>query len=342
MKGVVLLGDQKLEVREFPMPEPGPGEVLVKMQASGICGSDLHTIYEAPSGRPWNNTIAGHEPCGVIDKLGEGVRGFDVGDRVMVMWVGGCGNCPACYAGDLDHCQKDRAFYGWGHNGGFSDYMVARAISLVPMPEGISFATGAYLTCAGTTAYRATKRLSPSGVDRLVAFGLGPVGLAGVIWAKLYGAQVIGVDTLPERLDLARQIGADHVIDFKQTEPVAAIMDLTHGRGADIALDYSGAPKGRVDALNAVRVEGRVGFVGEGGDTTINISRTLIWKSLNVIGSRIFDKPTLAEAARLVAERNLPFDDLVTGRYGSEQAQEAFELFRAGHTGKLIFEWGGQ
>ena len=252
MKGVVLLGDNKLEVRDFPVPEPGPGEVLVKMMASGICGSDLHIIYEAQGGRAMNEKIAGHEPCGVVEALGECVSGFSVGDRVMVMWVAGCGNCEPCYAGDLDHCQNDRAFYGWGYNGGFSDYMLARAIALVPMPEELSFASGAYLTCAATTAYQATKRLAPSGADTLVAFGLGPVGLAGVIWAKMMGARVIGVDTFPERLALALDLGADEVIDFGQSDPVQAIKDLTNGRGADIALDYSGAGKGRVDALNCV------------------------------------------------------------------------------------------
>jgi threonine dehydrogenase-like Zn-dependent dehydrogenase len=339
MKGIVLLGNRQLEVRDFAVPVPGRGEVLIKMMASGLCGSDLHTIYEAPSGRPWNNKIAGHEPCGVVEALGEGVDNVSVGDRVMVMWVAGCGNCPACWAGDLDHCQKDRAFYGWGYDGGFADYMVARAISLVPMDDRLSFAAGAYLTCAGTTAYRAVKRLAPSGMDTAVAFGLGPVGLSGIVWLKMFGARVIGVDAVPERMALARDLGADEVIDFRSTNAVQAIMDLTGGRGADIALDFSGNAKARVDALSCARVEGRVGYVGEGGDTTINVSRTMIMKSLNVIGSRIFDKPTLAEAARLVVERNLPLDAIVTGSYRIEQAREAFELFETGHTGKLIFAW---
>lgn len=339
MKGVVMRGNREIEIRDFPIPEPGRGEVLVKMRASGICGSDLRIIYQVPGGRPWNNTIGGHEPCGEVAALGEGVDGFQVGDRVMVMWVTGCGHCPACFAGDLDSCERRPGAYGWGLHGGFADYMVARAISLVPMPEGLSFASGAFLTCAGTTSFQAIKRLAVSGMDTAVAFGLGPVGLSGVMWLKMMGARVIGVDLVSERLALAERLGAEAVIDAANVDPLRAIADLTSGKGADVALDFTGVPKARVQALQCLRRGGRMAFVGEGGDTTIDVHSTFIMKNLTAIGSRIFDKPTLAQAARLVAERHLPMDDIVTCRYPIEQAKEAFELFEAGHTGKLVFAW---
>lgn len=339
MKGVVLLGDRNIEIREMPVPEPAHGEVLVKMMASGICGSDLRIIYQVPGGRPWNKSIGGHEPCGVVAAVGEGVDYYKPGDRVMVMWVTGCGHCPACFAGDLDHCETRLGAYGWGLNGGFADYMVARAISLVPMPEGLSFASGAFLTCAATTSYQAIKRLAPCGLDTVAVFGLGPVGLSGVVWLRAMGARVIGVDLVPERLALAQKLGASDVIDAAKADALQVIRGLTRGRGADIALDFSGVPKARVDALRCLRVRGKMGFVGEGGDTVIDIHSTLLVKSLTAIGSRIFDKPTLAEAARHVAERNLPLDDIVTHRFSIEEATEAFRLFDEGHTGKIVFEW---
>jgi len=339
MKGVVLSGDRQVHVREFPTPEPGPGEVRVKMQAAGLCGSDLHIIYERPPSPYWGDTIAGHEPCGVVDEVGPGVTNYQAGDRVIVMWVTGCGRCPSCFAGDLDRCENSPGAYGWGLNGAFADYILAREISLVPMPDELSFEAGAFLSCAATTSYQAIKRLAPDGLDTVACIGLGPVGLSGVIWAKAFGARVVGVEMIPERLELARRLGADEVINGRETNAVQAIKDLTNGRGADVALDFSGSQGGRNDALDCARVNGRAGFVGEGGETTINVSRLMIHKNLTVIGSRIFDKPTLAEAARLVVERQLNIDGITTGRYALAQAEEAFRTFETGHTGKLYFTW---
>lgn len=341
MKGVILAGDRNVEIRDFPTPKPGPGEVLVKMKAAGICGSD-RGIYLAPAGAtPYNKAIAGHEPCGVVAELGDCVDGFSVGDRVMVMWVRGCGNCPACWAGDLDNCQKlDKLAYGWGLNGGFADYMVARAISLLPMPDNLSFAAGAFLTCAATTSYSAVKKVAVSGVDTVAVFGLGPVGLSAIIWAKVMGARVIGIDNVPERIALAHEVGVDESIDFSEKDPVAVIRELTAGKGADAALDCSGHQSGQVSALDCLRLRGRMAFVGMGRESTIPVSRLIMMKSLTCYGCRIYDKATLAEAAALVAERNLPLDKLVTGSYPIEQAREAFEaFFDQGVAGKLVFAW---
>ena len=232
MKGIVFLGDRKLEVRDFPDPAPGPREVVVQMKASGMCGSDLPPYR---SEKPLA-VVRGHEPCGVVVARGSAVTEDEapIDQRVMIHHYSGCGLCKYCRVGYSQMCITGKHLvYGATANGGHAEYMTVTPSMLVPLDDALSFEQGASISCGTGTAFDALRRLDVSGRDTLAIYGQGPVGLSATMLAKAMGARVIAVDFSPERRKLASDFGADTVIDPAADEPVAAIKDLTHGEGAD-------------------------------------------------------------------------------------------------------------
>ena len=346
MRGVVFTGDGELEVRDFPVPVPGAGEVLVRMKASGICGSDLMTLLrpkEELAGLPKANP-AGHEPCGVIEALGPGAVGVAVGDRVMVYHYSGCGHCKYCRIGYEQLCVQGFDYYGAsharGHGGGHEDFLAAPARVCMNLPEGLSFEAGAAIACGTGTAYAALKKLEVSGRDTLAVFGQGPVGLSATMMGAVMGARVIAVDIVPYRLELAKKLGACEVIDAGKVDPVEAVNELTGGEGAEATLECTGRPQVRVQSVECAKLFGRACFVGESGSVAFeNVSRQIIHKHLTLTGSWTFTTWMLEEAARWMLDRNVRIDDLITHRYPLEQAAEAYAVFQGGQTGKVVFVW---
>ena len=348
-RGVVLLGDRHLEIREKPVPEPTGDEVLVRMKASGICGSDLHGLYQRSRAEmdAWRQRLggqwwfSGHEPCGVVEAIGSTVTQVRPGDRVLIDHVIACGTCKYCRTGQQFHCTNRRLSLGFGIDGGHADFVLTRDRSCVRMPDHLSFIDGAYISCAASTSFRVTQRLGVSGLDTVVCYGLGPVGLSGLVFARAMGARVVAVDVVPERMALARELGAWQVIDARQQNPVAAIRELTDGQGAEVAIDYSANPQARNNALDCVGIYGRVAFVGEGNQTTFNISPQIIHKDLTIIGSWVYGTATLYEISEFIKRHHIDLGRLVTHTFRLEQAEEAFRLFDGATTGKLVFVWPG-
>ncbi len=346
MRGIVFLGDRKLELREFPDPTPGPGEVVIAIKASGMCGSDLHPYRAAGkaaqslglggSGAP---VIGGHEPCGVVAAVGPGVSESEakVGQRVMNHHYWGCGQCKHCRVGWSQLCKKGITVYGMTGHGGHAPYMKAPARTLVPLPDELSFEEGAAVSCGTGTAYGALKRLDVSGRDTLAVFGQGPVGLSATQLGTAMGARVIAVDISPERRQLAKEFGAETVIDPKEVDPVAALKDLTHGEGVETALDCTGSPDARLAAIRSACTWGRVCFVGEGNNVTIDVSPDMIRKQLTLLASWTFSAVGQEECARFIADRKIPAKKLFTHRYTQDQAAEAYKLFDTQTTGKGFF-----
>jgi threonine dehydrogenase-like Zn-dependent dehydrogenase len=344
MRGIVFLGNRKLEVREFPDPTPGPGEVVLAIKASGMCGSDLHPYRAAGDaaaglglGGGGTPVIAGHEPCGVVAAVGSGVEPGLVGQRVMNHHYKGCGRCRHCRLGWSQLCRGGITVYGMTGHGGHAPFMKVPAFTLVPMPEAISFEEGAAVSCGTGTAYGALKRLDVSGRDTLAVFGQGPVGLSATMLGRAMGARVIAVDVSAERLALARDLGAEHVIDPRQADPVRAIHDLTAGEGAEATLDCSGNPEARVQAVRSAGTWGRVAFVGEGNDVTLDVSRDLLRRQLTLHASWTFSNTGQEECARFVADRKVPLRRLLTHHWNLDQAEEAYRLFDTQTTGKGVF-----
>jgi threonine dehydrogenase-like Zn-dependent dehydrogenase len=347
MRGALFVGDRKVEIRQFPDPLPGPGEVVLQIKASGMCGSDLKFYRPAPGeaqralglGDISEPIIGGHEPCGVVAAVGPGVSEAEakVGDRVMDHHYCGCGVCSHCRVGWSQLCRNGFVVYGVTANGAHADYMKVPARTLVPLPDELSFATGAAISCGTGTAYNALRRMDLCGRHTLAVFGQGPVGLSAVQLARAMGARVIALDVTAERRRFATAMGADTVIDPAADDPVEALRELTHGEGVDLALDCSGAEAARSAAVRATRTWGTVCFVGEGGSVTIDVSRDMIRKQLTVIGSWTFSSVLQAECARFVADREINVERLFTQRWTLDQADEAYKLFDTQTTGKGVF-----
>jgi len=345
MRGVTFLGGRRLQLAEYPDPTPGPRDVVVAIQASGMCGSDLK-FYRATGetsslglGKVSGPVIAGHEPCGTVAAVGSAVDAATarIGARVMVHHYSGCGICRHCQTGWSQMCANGSTVYGVTGHGAHAPYMKVPADTLVALPDELSFATGAAISCGTGTAYQALRRMNLAGGDTIVVVGQGPVGLSATQLAAAMGARVIALDLSAERLARAKEFGADALIDPKADDPVAAIKTLTHGAGADVALDTSGTPDGRLIAVRGTRAWGTACFVGEGGNVTLDVSPDMLRKQLTIIGSWTFSTVVQADCARFVADRRIAVDHLFTHRWRLAQADEAYRLFDLQSSGKGVF-----
>ncbi|XSC47545.1 alcohol dehydrogenase catalytic domain-containing protein [Bradyrhizobium sp. RDT10] len=243
MKAAYFLGDRKLEVRDVPDPTPGPGEVILEIKASGMCGSDLK-YYRAADGadsiglgkKSDKPVIAGHEPCGVVAEIGKGVWSplAKVGMRVMNHHYAGCGCCHQCRGGWTQMCDEGSITFGANGDGAHARFMKVPADSLVVLPDDLSFQAGAAISCGTGTAWGGLDRLGLRGSETIAIFGQGPVGLSGTQLATAMGARVIALDIDPGRLQRAKEFGAHDLVDARSDDVVGAIRDLT-GDAARIA-----------------------------------------------------------------------------------------------------------
>jgi threonine dehydrogenase-like Zn-dependent dehydrogenase len=335
------LGNRKIEIRDFPDPAPGPGEVVIEMKASGMCGSDLK-FYRPPPGEAQKALglggnaepfIAGHEPCGVVASRGPGVseREAPIGSRVMDHHYAGCGVCKHCRVGWSQLCREGITVYGVTANGGHAEYLKVPARTLVPLPEELSFVAGAAVSCGTGTAYGALRRMHLAGGATLAVFGQGPVGISATLLGAKMGARVIAVETNAERRALAKKFGADVAVDSPDS-----INDLTRGEGVDLALDTTGASAARLAAVRAAKTWGTVCFVGEGGDVTLDVSRDMLRKQLTIIGSWTFSAMGQLECARFAVDNGIDLDALFSHRWKLPQADEAYRVFDTQATGKGV------
>ena len=345
MSGVVLPGDSSVRHVTVPVPKPGPGQVLLSMKASSICGSDIRAIYREHLGsgaEAYRGVVAGHEPCGEVVDIGPGCRRLRPGDRVAVYHIVGCGQCAECRHGyDIGCTDDSRAAYGWQRDGGHADYMLAEEATCLALPEPLSYVDGALVSCGFGTAYEVLRRLEVSGRDRLLVTGLGPVGLAAAMLGRALGAHtVIGVDVSASRLDLARRLGlVDHAVPA-DGDTDAVVAELTAGLGCETSVDCSGSPVARLTALHGTRTWGRCGFVGEGGDVTFAVSELLIHKQITLHGSWVTSLGRMAELLERLVEWDLHPADIVTDRFSLAQADQAYEVAAEGAGGKvcIVFE----
>ena len=338
MPGVVLPGQRRLEIREFPIPRPGPGQVLVRTQASTICGSDLRAIYrpaeQGTGPEAYRGVIAGHEPAGVIEEVGAGVTRFAVGDRVALYHIAGCGLCHDCRGGWMISCSSpSRAAYGWQRDGGHAPYLLAEERTLVALPDELSFVDGALVACGLGTAWAACRRADISGADRVLVTGLGPVGIGAAMLAQALGASVVGYDPSAERADLARSLGIE--VAPLDRDPATALAEASGGMGFEVALECSGSPDARRLALEVARHWGRVVFVGEGGSITFDVSPLVIHPQLTVHGSWVCSIGQMEELVELLVRWDLRPDRMVTHRFQVGDAEEAYRLADSGAAGKI-------
>jgi threonine dehydrogenase-like Zn-dependent dehydrogenase len=339
MRGVLLLGNRQVLIQDFPDPQPGPRQVVVKMRVAAICGSDLHLYRASPEALKWREgLIVGHEPSGDVVALGEDVRYVKIGDRVAVYHYLGCGHCRYCLGGYIQWCPE-RKGYGSHIHGSDADLLLTNEVNCLVLPPELSYVDGAFIACQASTAFSALRKLNPSGSDTLAIFGLGPVGLCGVLIAKALGARVIGVDIVEERLELARRLGANEVIHGTQEDVVSRLRALTDGEGPNMALETSGTGTAHQHLIDALCKGGKAVLVGAGAqEKTVNLTE-IIGKQLTLIGSFVSPINMYWELAAFLIHHRIPLEAMVTHRFPIEDASEAFHLADTARTGKVIFEW---
>jgi len=338
MRGIVFLGDCKLELGTFPDPTPGPGEVVLEIKASGMCGSDLH-FFRRPHNAAAVPVIAGHEPCGVVVAVGPGVVGRHarVGSRVMVHHYQGCSECEHCRSGWPQMCRTvSVTVYGTDAHGAHAPYMKVPAATLVPLDERLSFAAGAAISCGTGTAWGAFERMGLSGRDTIAIFGQGPVGLSATLLAKAQGARVIALDIDENRLAAATAFGADFAINSRNGRVPEAIRELTNGRGATMALETAGAAAAGHDAISCVGPWGTVCLVGLGAEISLSLANVLR-KQIRILTSWTMSIQAQQACAEFVIERGLDLDILFTDRWTLDQATLAYETFNRQSGGKGVF-----
>jgi threonine dehydrogenase-like Zn-dependent dehydrogenase len=335
MKAVVLPGDQTTQVQTVPDPTPGRGEVLIRVRASAVCGSDMSAFRGDPvvGGAREGGIIPGHEIAGEVAELGPGVSGLSVGDRVAVYLAVGCMRCAYCRRGYLMLCPDSRII-GFQRPGGDAEFTTVPAINCMPLPDDFNMVQGAVATDMFGTQFSAQERLSVSGTDSVLVFGLGPMGAAAVAIAKARGAHVIGVDPVEARRELGARLGADQLIPFDDVH----LNEIAARGGVDVAIECSGKQEAVNAALDAVRPFGRVALVGESRHAEIRPSDQLIRKLTTLIGAWYFPIWQFQAILEFASARRIPLETIVSHRLTLDDAPDAFEMLRTRSADKMVFE----
>jgi threonine dehydrogenase-like Zn-dependent dehydrogenase len=343
MRGAVFLGDRQVELREFDDPEPGPGEVLIRVRASGMCGSDLHFYRERPG---TDNTdgahVAGHEPAGEVIAVGIGVDPAvaAIGDRVMIHHYLGCGVCDQCRSGWPQMCRVSMRVFGTHVHGGHAALMTAPASIVVRLPDTLSFEAGAAISCGTGTAWGGLQRLGDIGGAWVVIFGQGPVGVSGTMLATARGARVIAVDMVPARLAQARAAGAEHVLNPATDGVPAAIREICGDAGVPFILETSGSTAAISQALAVLGPWGRIALVGLGGEVRFPVLgmhrlqvSILPSISMSIMGQR--------QCAEFIGAKDLDISSIFTHRWSLEQVEDAYSWFDEQSAGKGVIVFPG-
>lgn len=289
MRAMVLEGVEDYNLREVPVPAVPPHGILLKVMANGVCRSDWHKWHGHYS-RIYPK-ILGHEMCGVVEEVGELVTRHKVGDRVMIPVSGSEGTCDMCKAGHGNLCES-YLVPGIGYDGGFAEYVAVPYAdrNAEPLPENVTFEEGAILSCRYITGFKGVVEAAKVKIGEWVAvYGCGGVGLASVQTASKMGAFVIAVDVKAEALELAKKMGADHVVDASAGDPVEEILKITSGRGVDVAIEALGNKNVMVQCFNSLAKLGRlcqlgVTQLGPEGDASIPVN-PVVQKEITIVGS---------------------------------------------------------
>ncbi len=335
MRAAVLYGPEDIRIEDRPVPKPGVGEVLVKVAACGICGTDIKIITKGmPKMPPYGDFIFGHEWAGTVVALGETVDEFKVGDRVAIEAHKGCGRCENCLDGKYTACfnygrlEKGHRTSGMTVNGGFAEYAVHHVNSVYKIPDNIGFNEATFVTTAGCALYALDVAGGYIVGDTVVIIGPGPIGLAAVQGAKALGAEkVILTGTREERLAIGRYYGADHTINVKEEDPVERIMELTGGKGADIVLECAGTQQSLNQGLQGAKKGGvmvLVAFYKE--PVTIDLSHAVL-NQIKILSVRGEGNQNCRRALAMQSQGKIKTDKIITHSFPLEELNEAIQTF---------------
>ncbi len=258
---------------------------------------------------------------------------------MLVYHICGCRDCNACRKGWIVNCTShERSVYGWHRDGAYADFMLAEEYTLLNLPDELSFVDGAIISCGFGTSFQGVRRADVSGYDTVLVVGLGPVGLAAAIISKARGAKVIGVDVSEERVAAAEELGCDLGL-VADDDVLAKIRDYTDGHGVEVSLECSASQEGRMLSLEAARLWGRVVFLGEHGNLSLNPSFTVIQKQLTLYGSWMSGIAEMEDTIEHIVRWKIKPEEIVTHTFPITKVKEAFELSDAGKAGKVVFVW---
>lgn len=335
-------GEANVGIREIPVREPCPDEVLIKIKYCGICGTDLH-IYadEFPNSPP---VVMGHEYCGTLTKVGDGVRdAWSVGDRVVgELHTGACGTCPLCQAGKPHICDSKLAL-GSKHDGAFAEYLTLPAWLAHRLPEGIPWEVAGVTEPFAIAAHCLVERGKLTGGESVLISGSATMGLMSTIWASRLGASQIIVSgtRLDEgvRFGLAREMGATRVVNVEKGDLKRAVMDATDGQGVDVWIECSGAQAAIRSGLELVKKTGKVVLIGLLGPETIPVPwNTFLYKELDAIGCFSSPPSSWQKALAAEAEESAKLRKLVTKIIPLEAWEEGFDMMRKGKGVKILID----
>jgi alcohol dehydrogenase len=349
MKAAVFVRPGVIELQERPVPEIGAGEALVRITTTTICGTDVHILkgeYPVKSG-----LIIGHEPVGVIAKLGAGVTGYRVGQRVIVGAITPCGQCYSCLGGQGSQCGGSKthghphAMGGWRFgntiDGCQADYVrvpYAQA-NLTAVPEFLTDEQVLMCPDIMSTGFSGAESGQIRIGDTVAVFAQGPIGLCATAGAKLMGAtRIIVVDGLPERLEVARRLGADETINFREMDAVTAILELTGGRGVDVAIEALGLQSTFESALRVLRPGGTLSSLGVYSDQlTVPLDAFAAGLGDHTIVTTLCPggKERMRRLVDVIASQRIDLGPLVTHRFALDDIEAAYDLFANQRDGVL-------
>ncbi|MBD3307733.1 alcohol dehydrogenase catalytic domain-containing protein [candidate division KSB3 bacterium] len=322
-------GPGNMEIRDVPEPEVKPGEVKIQVHATGICGSDLHIYHDdavVPISPP---VITGHEFAGVVAEVGEGITEWKAGDRVVSETAYDvCGACEPCMTGFYNLCPQRKTLGFWA-NGAFTSYTVVPAHRVHALPDNVDFVAGSLMEPLACVVHAALELTQITTGDLVLVSGPGAIGLSAIQIAKAQGARVIaaGTDMDLKRLELARELGADMLINVMQRHLLDEVNTLTQGRGVDIVLECSGSAQAANDAVLAVKRRGQYTQIGLfGKPITIDMEK-MCFKEIRFIGSLASKWTSWEKALQLVAQGRVQLKPLVSDVLPIRDWETAFQMF---------------
>jgi alcohol dehydrogenase len=341
MKALVFQGPNEISVEEVPIPRPKSGEAVMRVTLTTICGTDVHILKGEYPVKP--GLIIGHEAVGVIHELGPGVTGYEKGDRVLVGAITPCGQCDACLRGDLSQCGGPIGGWKFGNtmNGAQAEYLLVpnAMANLARVPDHLRDEEVVLLADIASTGFSASESAPVKIGDSVAIFAQGPIGLCATVGARLHGASCIYVvDSNPLRLQQAKKMGADVLLDFNEVDPVREIMRLTEGRGVDVAIEALGRQETFENSLRVLRPGGTLSSLGVySGKLSIPLEPFAAGLGDHKIVTTLCPggKERMRRLMELVAHGRIDLTPLLTHTFPLERITEAYDLFAAQRDGVM-------
>lgn len=319
--------NEPLKIETIPIPQIEEDEVLVDVKATGICGSDIHIVYEGVTPTGFLPITLGHEPSGVIVEVGSKVNDWKEGDRVAVSSLVTCGKCFNCLSGRESICL-DRKLLGIHLNGALAEYMAVPARNLIRLPENVPFDQGAILTDAVATPYHAiTKRANLRLGETVAVVGCGGLGIHAVQLCKIGGAsKIIAVDVDEEILERVKKVGATDTINVKEDKAAERIKEIADGVGVDLSFEFVGRQDTIALGVECLKVGGRLVIVGLGPDNINVLPPTIFVRSeFSVLGSYAWDREDIIKLVGLMEQGSLDISGSIAERFGLDEVNTALD-----------------